>query len=230
RLKLALHGLLAAATVGSLASPAAAIPTHFGSPFNPPRSLGLALLEAQVQSDRSWNLSLGGAYGITRHIAATWSLEHASSGDDLLGLGLGTAGEIGGFFARFGLSGSKSIRSGLGPSYALTMDWGRPLAKGLSTFGELSGGLAPTASPGLSFAPGFTYNQALELALASTVSLDFEYLGGVSAAGRSEFLCADLSAALGRTFWTATVMLPRSPQATPPLYLLSTAVRLWPLS
>ena len=210
-----------------VALPAYAIPSNFGSPFNPPRGMVFNMLEAQVQSDRSWDLALGGAYGLTRHIAPDWSFERTSTGQNVLGLGAGTAGAIAGFYAKFGVTASKVLGTPLGPSYSQAMDWGRPLIGGLATFGEIGGGLSQ-AAPGLALAPGFNYSQDLEIALTSALSLDVEYLGGLSAAGRSEYLCSDLTAALGRTYLTATVMLPRAPQAAPPVYLITTDFSLWP--
>lgn len=223
--------ILAAFAAGGIAltaAPAWAIPSNFGSPFNPPRGMFVNIGGLQMQSDRTWDVSLGGAYGLTRHIAPSYSLERTNSGSDIVGLGAGTAGEIGGFYARIGLSASDVLESRGGPSYALSVDWGRPLGLGFATYGELGGGLSPESTAGARMSPGLDYDQALELAVNRFVSVDVEYLGGLSPAGRSEDLCADVSAALGRTYLTGTVIVPRAPVPAAPIYLVSTAFQMFP--
>ncbi len=207
--------------------PALAIPDNFGSPFNPPPRMFFATDGFQVQSDRSWSLSLGGSYGLSRFLAPDFSLERTSSGANILSIGGGTAGMVGNFFVRIGLTASQTLGLPLAPTCNLAIDWGRPLGWGLTTYGELAGGLT-AAEPSALMTPGLDYNQALELAINRFWSADLEYLGGLSPAGRSEVMCADLTASLGRTFVTGTVMFPRAPQAAPPVYLVSTDFLLYP--
>ena len=221
-------GWLAAAPALLLAArPAFAIPDNFGSPFNPPPKMFFATDGLQVQSDHSWTMSLGGSYGLSRFIAPDFSLERTSSGADILGIGGGTAGMVGSFFVRIGLTASQALGSPLAPTYNVAVDWGRPLGWGLTTYGELGGGLT-ASEPSALMTPGLDYNQALELAINPVWSADVEYLGGLTPAGRSEVMCADLTASLGRTFVTGTVMFPRAPQAASPIYLVSTDFLLYP--
>ncbi len=204
---------------GLLPTVAWAVPSNFGHPYPMPRGMLAAAALGQFQPGEGVTAGLGGAYGLTSAQGLSFSATRAPSGDYALGLGAGHSFGFWGNHAKLGVSASKLV--GDAPvAGAVALDIGRALTDRISVYGEV--GRAISAG-----APGtLRYATALEYALTRDLSVDVEYLGGITPAGHNGLLCSDLSLALGRGQITATVMVPQSPVLGSLTYTVGTSWRL----
>lgn len=224
-MRFALAPAPAALALALCAAPAWSIPTNFGHPYPVPAGMFATALFGQYQLGEGLTAGLGGAYGFNDQQGFSFSAMRSSVGSYGLGLGAASAFYMLGNQAKIGISAQQALIPGSdipAPAGAVMLDVGRQLGDRFAVFGEVGSSLAAGGSPSLRYA------SSVEFALTPWASIDLEYLGGVSARGRSETLSTNLSMSLGRGQVTGTVLVPRAPVAADPMYLVGTSWRLTP--
>lgn len=220
---------LALASVGLAlplgAGPVWAVPSNFGHPYPVPARTFATALVGQFLVGEGLTAGLGGAYGLNDRQGFTFSATRSPEGSIGLGVGAGSAFHMLGSQAKIAVSASQAVVPGAGlpaPAGAVALDFGRQVGERFAVFGEL--GTALSAGGGASL----KYASSVEFALTPWASVDVEYLGGLSARGRSEALSTNVAMSFGRGQITGTVLVPRVPVPAAPVYLVGTSWILTP--
>ncbi len=207
------------------AGPAWAVPSNFGHPYPVPAGMFATALIGQYEFADGLTAGFGGAYGFNERQGFSFSATRSPGGYYGFGVGAGSAFYMLGNQAKVGVSASQGLVPGTGlpaPAGSVALDVGRQLGDRFAVFGELATSLAPGGSPNMRYA------SSVEFAITNWASVDLEYMGGLSAKGRSETLSTNLSMSLGRGQVTGTILVPRAPVAGDVIYLVGTSWRLTP--
>lgn len=207
------------------AGPVWAVPSNFGHPYPVPARMFAAALVGQYQVGEGLTAGLGGAYGLNDRQGFTFSATRSPEGTFGLGVGAGSAFYMLGSQAKIAVSASQALVPGAdlpAPAGAVALDIGRQLGERVAVFGELGTALSAGGGAALKYA------SSVEFALTPWASIDLEYLGGLSARGRSGVLSTNLAMSFGRGQLTGTVLVPREPVPADPVYLVGTTWILTP--